>query len=386
MDPGGTTRSRSAVIIGAGIGGMAAALALVRDGWETVVIERAERLEPVGAGLAVAPNGLRALDALGVGDGVRSMAAMQGEAGLRRPDGRWLYRTSDEAIRQRFGDPVVVVHRADLVGRLADALPTGVVRLGRSASVEDTGDAHRRARVRVDDGSGLDADLVIAADGARSATRATLFPDSRAPRSTGMVAWRFVARPPAPVQPSETWGRGVIVGLQPLADGRAYCYVAARQGRSAALPACVGWHEPIPQMLAAVPPKDVIYTPLADLRRPLPSFACGRVAMCGDAAHPMTPFMGQGACQALEDAVTLARALRRLPSGGHLVEALEGWSYPRIQRTSMITRRSRRIGRLAGLGDSRAVAVRDRLLAAFAGRISQDRLAKAFDPVFGWRP
>src|SRR3954449_12746278 len=119
-----------AVVVGAGIGGLTSGVALVQAGWQVTVVERAPSLDPVGAGLGVAPNALHALDALGLGDALRAKAAIQGDAGIRRPDGRWIYRTSDAAIRRRFGDPLVVALRSDLVGVLAAALPDGALRLG----------------------------------------------------------------------------------------------------------------------------------------------------------------------------------------------------------------------------------------------------------------
>src|SRR5919206_1907698 len=102
-----TATTRRAIVIGAGIGGLGAASALARQGWAVTVFERAASLDPVGAGLGVAPNALRALDTLGLGDALRARAAIQGDAGIRRPDGRWIYRTSMASVRQRFGDPLV---------------------------------------------------------------------------------------------------------------------------------------------------------------------------------------------------------------------------------------------------------------------------------------
>ena len=172
--------SRRAVMAGAGIGGLTAAVALRRRGWDVAVLERAPALEPVGAGLGLGPNALHALDAIGLGDEVRRFSAVQGHGGLRRSGGGWLVRTDLGAVATSFGDPQLVALRADVVGLLAGSLPAGVLRTGVTVTGVDAGDADRRARVATSDGD-LDADLVVAADGIGSRIRATLFPDSPGP-------------------------------------------------------------------------------------------------------------------------------------------------------------------------------------------------------------
>src|SRR3954452_2165601 len=197
-----------AVVIGAGIGGLTSTVALARAGWQVTVVERAPSLDPVGAGLGVAPNALHALDALGLGDAWRARAAIQGAAGIRRPDGRWLYRTSDAAIRQRFGDPLVVALRSDLVDVLSSALPDHALRLGATVA----GVGLRKGEVQLTDGTGFSADLVVAADGVRSPTRELGFPGFATLRPVPAVAWRFLAPRPAGLVPAETWGTGAMVG------------------------------------------------------------------------------------------------------------------------------------------------------------------------------
>ncbi|WP_171905387.1 FAD-dependent monooxygenase, partial [Cellulosimicrobium cellulans] len=137
--------SRRAVVIGGGIGGLASGVALARAGWDVTVVERATSLDPVGAGIAVAPNAVRALAALGLGDTLRDLATLQGQVGMRRPDGRWLVRADAGQASARFGDSTLVLHRAQLVGMLADALPDGALRLGASGAVVHPGDDARPA-------------------------------------------------------------------------------------------------------------------------------------------------------------------------------------------------------------------------------------------------
>ncbi|MDY7090892.1 MAG: FAD-dependent oxidoreductase, partial [Actinomycetota bacterium] len=212
----------NAVVIGAGIGGLAAALALQRRGWSVTVIERAPALENVGAGLAVAPNALRALDQLGVGGPVRGLSALQGTAGIQRPDGGWITRTDTSAAEARFGEPTIVVHRAALISVLADALQPGTLRLGVTA-----GDVSPEGTV-VTPGGTLTAELVVAADGLHSRVRGSLLPDAGEPVYAGVTSWRFVVpRPPGELVLSETWGDGKVFGVVGLGDGRVYCYATA---------------------------------------------------------------------------------------------------------------------------------------------------------------
>ena len=378
---------RTAVVIGGGIGGLASGVALARRGWDVMVVERAVSLDPVGAGIAVAPNAVRALDALGVGDATRGLAALQGEVGLRRPDGRWLLRGRAEESASLFGDRTLLLHRAQLVGLLADALPGGSLRLGASAVVTDPGTTTRPARVTMPDGD-VDADLVVAADGIGSAARTRWWASAPAPVPGGSTAWRFVTPPVPGVVGSETWGRGVVVGVAPLADGRVYAYASVAD--AAGVPRdftelrarLAGWHDPIPALLAAVDDRAVLRHELRHLPAPPATLAVGRVGLVGDAAHAMLPNLGQGGCQAIEDAVVLG-----VHVGPHddVAAALQRWSAERRPRVQRVMRMSARVAEPTLWTSAAATGIRDAGMRAL-GRWTESLGARALRPVMSWRP
>src|SRR5215472_16075205 len=221
-----------AVVIGAGIGGLAAAAGLCSAGWDVTACERAASLEPVGAGLGLAPNGLRALDTIRAGDALRALAVPQ-DMGIRRSNGRWLIRsTTGQMISDRFGDPVILLPRAAVIDALAARVPSGMLSLATEVtSVEPgrkTGQGENTAARVVTTAGELDADLVVAADGIGSATRMSLFPGHPWLRYAGFTTWRLLTGPVTGQVPmAESWGRGTVFGVMPLSDGRVYCYAAA---------------------------------------------------------------------------------------------------------------------------------------------------------------
>jgi 2-polyprenyl-6-methoxyphenol hydroxylase-like FAD-dependent oxidoreductase len=376
--------SRHAIVAGAGIGGLTAAVALRRRGWDVTILERAQALEPVGAGLGLGPNALHALDAIGLGDEVRRFSAIQGHGGLRRPGGGWLARTDLGGLAARFGDPQLVALRADVVDLLAGRLPAGVLRTGVTVTDVDAGDADRRACVATSAGD-LDADLVVAADGIGSRIRAALFPDSPGPRYSGFTTWRFVApagagRP----EPAETWGRGEVFGVLPLASGQVYCYASApapagvrHDDEAAELKQRFGrWHDPIPGLIGAISPDRVLHDDVYWIAEALPAYHRGRVALLGDAAHAMTPHLGQGACQAIEDAVVLASV-----AGPDLA----GYTSARLPRTRMVANGSYRATRLSGMTSPAAIALRNTGI-RLAGRLAPSLMLRQMDPLASWTP
>ncbi|MDG9715754.1 FAD-dependent monooxygenase [Streptomyces sp. DH24] len=378
------SQSGRAVVIGGGIGGLTAAVALHLSGRQVTVLERARSLEPVGAAISLAPNSLRALDVIGLGDEIRALDARPGDGALRTPSGRRLSRISATAVTERFGGPLVLLPRATLIDRLAARLPAGTVRTGTAATLADPGDADRPARVSVPGGV-LEADLVVAADGVHSAVRRVLFPDHPGAVYAGFTTWRVMIPVPGPeFAPHETWGRGRIWGTHPLKDGRVYAYAAAvgpagrrapDDERAELLRRFGDWHEPVPSVLAAARPEDVLRHDVHHLARPLPAFHRGRAALVGDAAHAMPPTLGQGGNQAIEDAIVLA----------HHQDDLTAYTAARLPRTTRVAAQAVRVARL-NMTTSRAVmAVRDAAVTALSAA-APALFLRGFDGIADWRP
>jgi 2-polyprenyl-6-methoxyphenol hydroxylase-like FAD-dependent oxidoreductase len=389
------TRAR-AVVIGAGIGGLATAAGLCSAGWDVAACERAASLEPIGAGLALAPNGLRALDPIGAGDALRALAVPQ-ELGIRRSDGKWLVRSrTGHMISDRFGDPVILVPRAAVIDTLAARIPGGVLSLATEVtSVEPGGPNGTSAKVaRVVTSAGeLEADLVVAADGIGSGVRSVLFPDHPGLRYAGFTTWRLLTGPVTGAVPmAESWGRGTVFGVMPLSGGRVYCYAAApappgarASDELAELVRLFGtWHEPIPGLLAIARSNDVLRHDVAELAAPLPSFHRGRVALLGDAAHPMTPNLGQGACQALEDAAVIAR-LAAGTEPDAVGEMLARYTTARLPRTTDVVRWSRRAATMSTWARPPAVAFRNTVM-RLTGTLAPGAALRTVAPIYGWQP
>jgi 2-polyprenyl-6-methoxyphenol hydroxylase-like FAD-dependent oxidoreductase len=359
---------RGAVIVGGGIGGLAAAVALRRIGWGVTVLERAPAFTEVGAGLSLWPNGLRALDQLGLGERVMALGAVEARGGVRDRKGRWLSRTDSPELVRRFGFPLLMVHRVDLVRALLAALPADVLNAGVEVTEVPA------------------ADLVVAADGLGSVVRGRLWPRIT-PRYAGHTAWRMITDPMPPLaEGAVTWGRGERFGFASMLGGRVYCFATATtpeggvsaDGEYAELRRRFGsWPDPIPALLAATPPEAVLRHDVYDLPR-LPSFVADRTVLLGDAAHAMTPSLGQGACQALEDAVVLAACLDR---AADVSSALARYDRLRRPRTQAVVRRSARLGAIGQLAWPPAVVLRDLVARLTPAAVT----LRAMAPILDWR-
>ena len=339
------------LIVGGGIGGLTAAIALHRVGIDAHVYERASALREVGAGIGMMANALRALDALGVGDALRSqgLAAVQG--GLRDPTGKVLLAMPMDDLTRQAG-AIAVVHRAELLAELARHVDPESLHLDCECVTFTQDREGVTARFR--NGETAHGNALIGADGLRSVIRTELFGD-QAIHYAGYTAWRSAVRFEAAdkLTMTETWGRGRRFGIVPMSRGRAYWFATLNaiegerdpKGNSRERLAGLfrGWHAPIEALIAASKPNSILRNDVCDMD-PLPRWSDRRVTLMGDAAHPMTPNLGQGACQAIEDAVVLAACLK---TNAPVEDALLQYERRRMARTTQIVLSSRRLGALA---------------------------------------
>ena len=376
--------ARKALVIGGGIGGLAAAIGLRRAGWEVEVFEAAPEMREVGAGLSIWINALKAMDRLGLRH-LAPSAMPDGPSGFWTPAGELLSGMDAAEMRSRHGEMMAVVHRAELQAGMLDALGREHVRAGVRLVRFDQDPGGVTAIFG--DGSEARGDVLIGADGIRSVVRSQLH-GPEAPRYAGYTAWRAVV-PFAHdrLKAGETIGRGARFGRVAMAGGRVYWFAtqnAAEGGRSPdgekaeLLRVFAGWHAPIPQLIAAAPEESILRNDIHD-RPPLAKWGAGRVTLLGDAAHPMTPNLGQGACQALEDAVALARALGESTD---VEAALARYEEIRRPRANRFVRQSRALGRVLQWRNPAAVGLRDALFRHALPRLQPRQMAEmaAYEP------
>jgi 3-hydroxybenzoate 6-monooxygenase len=382
------------LVAGGGIGGVAAALALARQGFEVKVLEQAPQLGEIGAGVQLGPNGFAAFDALGIGERARARAVYTDEMVMHDATDESLVGRipTGEAFRARFGNPYAVIHRADVhksllegaeaTGRIEVATSTTVTAVEQDANsvtvIDSKGQRHRGA-------------ALIGADGVKSAVRAQFVGD--AARVSGHVVYRAVVEKkdfPADLQwnAASIWvGPNCHLVHYPLRGGEQYNVVvtfhsrdkeawSVREGSREEVQSYFDGICPRARQLIDLP-KDWKRWATAD-REPIAQWNFGRVTLLGDAAHPTLQYLAQGACMAMEDAVTLGEALRA--HGSHFDNAFAQYQRSRVARTARVVLSAREMGRIFhAQGVERLV--RNEL---WHGR-SPQRFYDAMEWLYGWR-
>ena len=326
-----------ALIVGAGIGGLAAAVALRRVGIETLVIEQVAEIREVGAGLSLWSNAVNALRELGVEASVLASASVIERNESRTRSGRLIAHNDLAEISRIAGAPCICVHRGVLQRILLDALPPGSVRTHARCSGFDNSTAV------LDSGERIAADILIGADGISSVIRARLH-GSEPPRYAGYTCWRGICQDSGVLADRSALlaiGSGTQFGVWPCGAGQLYWFLTknapegTRQTKADAVALCRDWAAPAPSIVEATPEEAIVQNDIVD-RRPLQWWGRG-ATLLGDAAHAATPNLGQGACQALEDAVVLAHCLGSVRP---IDAALRDYERLRIARTTTIVRDS----------------------------------------------
>jgi 2-polyprenyl-6-methoxyphenol hydroxylase-like FAD-dependent oxidoreductase len=346
------------VIAGAGIGGLCAAVALKHFGHEPVVLEKAAKLSPIGAGLTVQPNAMLVLRRLGLADAVLEAGAVLDGGSLRRADGKVATSLRFSELPNPPQEPAVGIHRADLQRILLDAAGD-VVRFGSPVSDVDV----EEPAAILQGVAQVGGDVLVGADGIHSAVRTALW-GPEAPRYAGYTCWRGICDWVPHELGFEAWGRGARFGAVGIGGGRTYWFATADTAeggqdpddvQAALLDRFGTWADPVPELLRRTPSAAIRRNDIID-RPPSPRWGRGATTLLGDAAHAMTPNMGQGACQAIEDAWVLARCLTE---GTGPAAALRSYESERQPRTAWFVERSERLGRVAQWSHPLAAWLRD---------------------------
>jgi 2-polyprenyl-6-methoxyphenol hydroxylase-like FAD-dependent oxidoreductase len=333
-------------IVGAGPGGLVAAIAARKRGLDVEVLEQAPELRAVGAGIVLQINALRMLATLGLDEEIVAGGAVLDEGRIERADGTLLQTLDLRPMRERYGQPAVAIHRGTLSAILAGHLSPGTVRYGVRVTARD-------GAVVGPDGHPLAGDVVVGADGLHSEVRGAVVGDV-APRYAGYVAWRGISDtcvlPPG--VSCERWGRGRRLGLVPIGPDRSYWFATEdvpEGGRDpddlhpVLLEKFAEFGEDAAAVIRATPRAAILRNDIVDLP-PIDTWIRGNVVLLGDAAHAMTPNLGQGACQAVEDAVVLAAELGR--PGTDVPSALARYVDVRQARARSLQRMSDRMGNI----------------------------------------
>ena len=325
-------------IVGGGIGGLTAALALRKYGFEPEVFEQAPALLDVGAAIAIWPNAMRVLDGLNLADQILEHAGVMDEIRWLDQHGRLINRVSIKDHRY----PAVALHRADLQHILLTALPQSSIHLDKTlVKHEQRGE---KMIATFDDGNSIESDFLIGADGIHSRMRSQLLNDND-PVFRGYTVWRGISPTvPNSIPPAaaiELHGRGQRFGLGPVGKGRLGWWATANTANTDDLLHLFdGWYRPVLQLIESTPPSSILKTGAFD-RPATRTWGRGRMTLLGDAIHPTTPNLGQGGCLAMEDAMVLARCFEKY---GATEEALRKYERARHKRTSTVSIYSRYYG------------------------------------------
>jgi 2-polyprenyl-6-methoxyphenol hydroxylase-like FAD-dependent oxidoreductase len=373
------------LIIGAGIGGLAAATALQQHGFDAQVFEAAPMLEATGAGILVPPNGMSVLDRLGLADAVLASGVALDRMELQDLHAGLLQAVDGAATAARLGFPIVAVRRSDLQRILVSALRAGSLQLSKRLVRFDS-DGHT-VRAHFTDRSEALGRLLIGADGIRSTVRQQLFPGASL-RYSGQTCFRGLGALQLPAElrqgAREIWGGAMRFGFARVDAETVYWFAPFISPAEARTPPAelkhrlmekyVSFPDAVTAAIEATPPETILQTDLHDLA-PIQHWTEGNLGLLGDAAHAATPNLGQGGAQALEDALCLASRIHRL---GMSSQALRAYERARMRRTRRIARVSWNLGRIAHWENPALQALRNAALRSIPAKVKQRQTSALF--------
>jgi 2-polyprenyl-6-methoxyphenol hydroxylase-like FAD-dependent oxidoreductase len=375
---------KTAMIIGGGLGGLSAAIALQQLGWNVSVYEKAKELKELGAGIVLSANAIKALEKLGVAEQVRKAGSPVKKAEIRTWDGKLLVNVPIHKQAKLYGTHSYLIYRPDLQSILYKKLKQETVLFGKKL-IRIEKDAAKITAI-FEDGEEAEGDLLIGADGVHSEVRKSII-GSTPSRYSGFTAIRGISNfedDRFPVELGggfEAWGPGKRFGFSHLGSGRIFWFSAINtpQGtmittedrKKAALEKFKGSFEPIEAVIESTNESDILLHEIFD-RSPVKYWSKGRATLLGDAAHPMLPNLGQGGAQALEDALVLSRSLEKYPD--NVQQAFKVYEKIRIPRTTQVVRGSRAMARLMQLENPLAIHFRNLMLRAMPDTVQVKRL------------
>jgi 2-polyprenyl-6-methoxyphenol hydroxylase-like FAD-dependent oxidoreductase len=373
------------LIVGGGIGGLTAAVALRQRGLDVSLYETAPELRPVGKGIWVPTNAMIVLERLGLGEAVRQAGTTLERIQICDVTDGVLQDVDLRKIIVRFGQPTVSIHRAELARLLAEAAPPGTLQLNKRCTRFEQDD--RKVTVHFADGTHAEGDVLVGADGLQSTIRRQLIPDAPL-RYSGQTCYRGIADWELPTDLAgtccEIWGGDIRIGFSRVKPGQLYWFAPQTAPPNSPTPdeplaewlaaRYAGFPSPIPEMLRHTPSAEIIRTDLYDFA-PLRSWSRGRVVLLGDAAHAMTPNLGQGGAQAIEDAYVLAEELARCHEPQ---QAIRTYEQMRIRKVRWIVKTAWRFGRIAHLRNRPARMARNWLLKHVPDWFSQRQLDRLY--------
>ncbi|MFD1705614.1 FAD-dependent monooxygenase [Siminovitchia sediminis] len=377
------------LIAGGGIAGLTTAIALQKEGYHVKVLERVNELKEVGAGLGLGANAWKGLSRLGITHDLEMKCNLIKSTKFLDHKGNLISKMDIERLNEKYGVAYFTVHRADLQKVLAQHLKPGTLEFGRKIVHVDQNE--KGVTAYLEDGSNMIGDALIAADGIHSTIRKICFPHIK-PRYSGYTCWRAVVEVPKEKflsgEFTETWGAKGRFGIVPLTNHQIYWFACVNAPyQSKAMSAFTtddlyhlfrDYHSPVSEIIKWSRDEDLIWNDIIDLK-PIERFSFNKILLIGDAAHATTPNMGQGAGQAIEDAIILSQVLK---NKRNLEDAFVEFKNVRISKTKKIVNVSWRIGKAVQLDHPLLINIRNSIMRMLPSKIQEKQLESVFQTDF----